>query len=96
MTEDNKDEMIKFCREQYADNPHELRFVNEFEQRYKSNQAINWYTREGFLYKIVNKALRTQNIELLYRIRTFIRHLHMHLLECYQKQENNATARILY
>ncbi|CAF3295166.1 unnamed protein product [Rotaria socialis] len=96
MTEDNKDEMIKFCREQYADNPHELRFVNEFEQSYESNQAINWYTREGFLYKIVNKALRTQNIELLYRIRTFIRHLHMHLLECYQKQENNATARTLY
>jgi tetratricopeptide (TPR) repeat protein len=96
MKDDSKDEMTSFCQEQYADNTSALQFISEFEKNYEPNQAINWYTRESFLYKILNKALRTQNIEVLYKIRTFIRNLHFHLLECYQEQNNNSITRILY
>ncbi|CAF1365570.1 unnamed protein product [Rotaria sordida] len=96
MKDDSKSEMILFCRQQYADNYYALQFINDFEQNYESHQAINWYTRESFLYKILNKALRTQDIEVLYKIRIFIRNLHFHLLECFHEQKNNSTTRLLY
>jgi tetratricopeptide (TPR) repeat protein len=96
MKDDSKDEMTSFCREEYAGNTSALQFINDFEKNYQPNQAINWYTRESFLYKILNKALRTQNISVLYKIRTFIRNLHFHLLECYQEQKNNSITSVVY
>ncbi|CAF1349436.1 unnamed protein product [Adineta steineri] len=35
-------------------------------------KAIEWYTDECFLYKLLNKALRTEDIELLFTFRFFI------------------------
>ncbi len=97
MKNDSLTEMITFCREQYRDNIHELRFIDEFKRDYKSDHAIPWYTREGFIYKMLNKALRTQNVEVLYQLRTFIRHLHMHLIDCYEQQrQSQVLTHLLY
>lgn len=96
MKNEDVTEMIAFCRAQYQGNAFQLRLIDEFERDYKPNQAIQWYTREGFLYKMVNKALRTQDIEVLYQLRTFIRHLHLHLTERYEQQQNQATSHALY
>ena len=39
----------------------ELKKIDEFEKNYHPNDAINWYTRDSFLYRIINQSLRTQN-----------------------------------
>jgi hypothetical protein len=44
----------------------------EFERSYSREKAIEWYTDDCFLYKLLNKALRTEDIELLYTFRFFI------------------------
>ncbi len=44
MKNDSLTEMITFCREQYRDNIHKLRSIDEFERDYKSDRAIHWYT----------------------------------------------------
>jgi hypothetical protein len=36
------------------------------------DQAIQWYTAEYFLYKLLNKAIRTEGIELLYAFRFYL------------------------
>ncbi|CAF0817489.1 unnamed protein product [Adineta steineri] len=70
--QDTKNEFILFCENEYKDNINELRIIDEFKENYSSKKAIWWYTRESFLYKILNKALRIQNIDLLFLFRFFI------------------------
>jgi tetratricopeptide (TPR) repeat protein len=71
----DKNELISLCETEYKDNSFELHILHEFKQTYSPEQAIWWYTRESFLYKILNKALRTQNIDLLFLFRFFIHDL---------------------
>ncbi|CAF4586003.1 unnamed protein product [Rotaria sp. Silwood2] len=68
----SKQEMLEMCRHYYRHNKRELQKINEFQSTYKSDKAIQWYTDECFLYKLLNKALRTEDIELLYIFRFFI------------------------
>ncbi|CAF3577351.1 unnamed protein product [Rotaria sp. Silwood1] len=83
-----KQQMIEFCQHYYRGNEKELKFIHEFEYDYKSNMAIEWYTKETFLYKIVNKALRTEDIEQLRIFRFFIADLSFNLAIEYEKLKN--------
>ncbi|CAF2612950.1 unnamed protein product [Rotaria sp. Silwood2] len=80
-----KQQMIEFCQNYYRGNEKELKFIREFEHDYKSTMAINWYTKQTFLYKIVNKALRTEDIEQLRIFRFFIADLSFNLAIEYEK-----------
>ena len=86
-TESSQDEMIAFCRQKYADSPTDLNNVEEFEEYYESSVAIFWYTRDIFLYRLANKALREQDIETIYSLRYFIKHLYQRLQERYASQQ---------
>jgi len=68
----DKDKLISRCTELYKNNPSQLIIIREFDQTYTSEQALWWYTRETFLYRLLNKALRIQNIDLLFFFRFFI------------------------
>ncbi|CAF0876980.1 unnamed protein product [Adineta ricciae] len=76
-----KEELVSVCKEEYRENSHELSNVEDFEKNYVHQQAIWWYTRPLFLYRLLNKALRVQNIDLIYQFRFFIRDLHQQLSE---------------
>lgn len=68
---DRKD-FLAFCQANYADNRYELEIVEEFETNYSSHRAIWWYTRESLVYRVLNKALRTNDIDVLFLMRFFI------------------------
>ena len=72
-------ELCQFLRDQYHEDNANLTVIEEFERDYLSNQAIWWYTRECFLYRILNKALRVQDTEVLYKFRFFIKDLHFQI-----------------
>jgi hypothetical protein len=73
--ESAKKEMLDASRRYYRDNPHELERIDQFERSYKSEEAIQWYTKNSFVYRLINKALRTEDIEQLYLFRYFIQDL---------------------
>ncbi|CAF1289559.1 unnamed protein product [Rotaria magnacalcarata] len=75
----DKIELLSILREQYSGNAMTLAFLNEFEEHYSSDRAVWWYTRESPLYRILNKALRVQNTELLFLLRFFIHDLQQQL-----------------
>lgn len=77
-----KRQMLDFCRHYYHGNRAELQFIDEFERDYTSDhpQAIAWYTKQTFLYRLVNKALRTEDIEQLHNFRFFIADLSANLV----------------
>jgi len=82
-----KDELMEFCRIQYARNRYGLRIINEFERDYKHPSPIWWYTRDCFTYSMLNKALRTQDTEIIIKMGFFIRDLHEQIEELYSEMD---------
>jgi tetratricopeptide (TPR) repeat protein len=72
-TSPDENELISLCKEEYKGNDNELNIIKEFESEYSSDRALWWYTRETFVYRLLNKAFRIQNIDLLFIFRFFIR-----------------------
>ncbi|CAF0810078.1 unnamed protein product [Adineta ricciae] len=68
----SKQEMLNICRAYYRGNKREMKNIDEFEQTYTANQAIHWYTRNSFIFKLINKALRTEDVEALYNYRFYV------------------------
>ncbi|UJR34504.1 hypothetical protein I4U23_021912 [Adineta vaga] len=84
-TESAKTDMLTESRAQYHGQAVQLDIIQEFENDYSKNLSNNtiwwWYTRECFLYRLLNKALRTENIDIIFKYRFFIKDLHEKLCE---------------
>jgi len=70
-----KQQMLTECRAYYRNDAAQLIRINEFERTYKPSDAILWYTKPGFLFYLVNKALRSGDTLALYTFRYFIKDL---------------------
>lgn len=86
LSEDNPNDLIEFSRMEYSNNESILKTIDELEKDYRNHTPIWWYTKEGFLYKILNKALREQNAIGLYHFRMFINDLNKQLLQLFDSQ----------
>jgi tetratricopeptide (TPR) repeat protein len=76
----SKQDMIQRCRDYYRRNKHTLKGIDQFEQTYQSSSAIWWYTKpDSFISRLLIKALRIKDIDLLYLFRFFIIDLHKQL-----------------
>ena len=89
LPDDNKakEEMLTTCRQYYRDNHQVLKVIEEFDQTYHIDECIRWYTRDTFVYKLINKALRTEDIEQLYIFRYYISDLSKQLAQKYEKMK---------
>lgn len=65
-------QMLEECRSYYQHNPSQMAKIDEFERTYRREDAIKWYTQDNFVHRIVNKALRTEDVEALHLFRYFI------------------------
>jgi tetratricopeptide (TPR) repeat protein len=75
----DKQDLIALCKHACKGNRHQLTIVDAFEKKYSSDKALWWYTQESFLYNILNKALRTQDIDVMYLFHFMIRDIHQQL-----------------
>ncbi|CAF1319268.1 unnamed protein product [Didymodactylos carnosus] len=69
VTQESKTELIDKLKEYYISNYRQLIRIKEFELTYGSKNAIHWYTTVSFISDIINKALRTSDIDALYSFR---------------------------
>ena len=88
----DKIEFINLCSNQYHGNNHELSIIQEFEQKYISNQALWWYTRESFLSRLLNKALSIKNLDLLFLFTFLIRDMQTII----QKNKSNSCIQVYH
>ena len=86
-----KEEMLINCRQYYQGYHRMLLDINKFERDYRPNKSIEWYTKNTFVYKLINQALRTQDIEQLYIFRYYIANLSNQLVDEFKKIEENQT-----
>ncbi|CAF4518106.1 unnamed protein product [Rotaria sp. Silwood2] len=70
-----KQETLDASRHYYRKNIQELKRIDDFEQVFRSEEAIKWYTKNSFVYRLINKALRTEDVEQMYTLRYFIQDL---------------------
>lgn len=92
VNEQKKEEFLNKCQQYYRGNPTEMANIQRFRTEYRRSSAIRWYTRDTFLYRLVNKAFRTRDTDYLYPLRFFINDLHAELLS---KKENLTDRNIL-
>ena len=71
-----KEELVQLWRKDYSGNEAMLRIINEFDKTYNADSAISWYTRECFAYAMLNRALRTMNIEIIIKMGFFLSDVH--------------------
>jgi tetratricopeptide (TPR) repeat protein len=79
-------ELVAIYQKEYHGNRTELDILDEYCRSYSPDKALWWYTRESFLYKTLNAALRTQNIHMIFLLRGFIADLNQQLKR-YQKKK---------
>ena len=91
-----KTEMLDYCRQTCADDPTAIVLLDEFEGSFVPELSIYWYTRESFLFKMLNKALWTTQSDVLYKLRYFLRHLHYQILSQAKLQRNQLSSMIVY
>ncbi|CAF3681003.1 unnamed protein product [Rotaria sp. Silwood1] len=77
---ESKRTMVAKCRVYYHDNKKQLESISLFERTYQSSEAIYWYTRDTFVHRIINKALRTEDIDALFTFQFFITDLSLSLM----------------
>ncbi len=77
--------LVSFCNNQDFN----ANQIDEFRRKYDPNSAIRWYTWGGFLYKMLNWALRTLEVDTIMNIGFFIRHLHRHIERLHREQSTN-------
>ncbi|CAF3363654.1 unnamed protein product, partial [Rotaria socialis] len=74
--------LVKFCREQKI----REKDIDVFKRNYYEKSAVWWYTKEFFLYGMLNRALRMLDMEVMTKFGFFIRRLHIELKQLHQKQ----------
>ncbi|CAF5172052.1 unnamed protein product, partial [Rotaria sp. Silwood1] len=82
-TDDAKTELIETWHKNYTGNSSELNIIKEFKKKYQREKAVWWYTRESSLYRILNKALREQSIDMIFSFRFFLTELSKQVSELY-------------
>jgi hypothetical protein len=79
-------EFTNYCRELFADNAHEMKKIKKFDQNYRHKTPIWWYTCQCFLFPMLNRALRTTDVDIIIKMVFFIRDLHRHIEQLHKEQ----------
>ena len=79
-------DLVKYCQQTYAGNPAQLALIEEFHRTYQQQRAIWWYTREGFTYQMLNRALRLLEADVIVNMGFFIHDLHRQIQQLHKKQ----------
>ncbi|CAF2883632.1 unnamed protein product [Rotaria sp. Silwood2] len=88
--------LVDFCRNRFQDNQHELKIIEEFQKDYRKYSPIWWYTRECFTYKMLNRGLRTFNINIISVMGFFMKDIHQQIKEIHSKRSNRMGPFIVY
>ena len=63
--------MLDQCRFEYRNNQTELMKIDYFDMYCSNENILNWYTKDAFLYRLLNKAFRTRKYKFYLSISIF-------------------------
>ena len=71
--------LITSLKDYYKNQVSQLSVIEEFERTYRPSDALRWYTRDSFVYRLLNRALRRFNIELMFLFGFFVQGMYRQL-----------------
>jgi hypothetical protein len=92
----SKTKFVEFSRIRYSDNDYQLGLIDQFNETYNQELAIWWYTKESFLYSMLNRSLRIQDIEVLLKMGFFIHDLDRQITQLYKEQSKDQSPFTVY
>jgi tetratricopeptide (TPR) repeat protein len=84
--QEHVNQFIAYCRDTFDGNEYQLKYVDELERKYLDKTPIWWYTCECFLYPMLNRALRTTDVDIIIQMGFFIGDLHRHIEKLHKEQ----------
>lgn len=69
-------DLVKYWQCIYADNPTQMRVIEQFDREYCPEKAIWWYTGHGFIYEMLNRSLCLLEADILVTMGFFFNDLH--------------------
>ncbi|CAF4972402.1 unnamed protein product, partial [Rotaria magnacalcarata] len=88
-TELNKEDFVQFWRNEAKHNNITLEIIDEFDRDYCLQSTIWWYTRQSFIYEMLNWSLRKLDSRIMMKMGFFIRDLHYQIVELHKQQVKN-------
>ena len=84
-------ELAKYCYDQCRGhiNSAELNVIRDLPSTYEDHSPIWWYTRDCFIYYILNRALRSHDFVALIKMGVFMRDLHEQITELHSISDIN-------
>jgi hypothetical protein len=92
-------EYIDYCRAVFGENDRELKTIKKFQQKYRDETPIWWYTFECFLYPMLNRTLRLMDVDIIIKMSFFLGDLHRHIERLHKEQfsgQNSGTSFTVY
>jgi len=86
---DLKKDFIDFSRFHYKNNQTELTLIEQCQREFTKEKSIWWFTRNSFIRKMLNRALRTEEVDILFKMRWIIQTL-------YHQIKENSLSTIVY
>ena len=74
-------ELLGIFRQYNSDDQYGSHLIDEFERTYQPTQAVVWLIRNTLLGRAVNKALREQDIHMIFPLRFLLIDIHKQLIE---------------
>ncbi|CAM4752651.1 unnamed protein product [Rotaria magnacalcarata] len=90
--EQSKQELVNFLCSQNSSN---INSIHTFDRDYYNETPIWWYTKEPFIYSMLNTALRTQDNETIIKMGSIVRDVHRQIEQVYLKTDRQIK-RIVY
>ncbi|CAF3908727.1 unnamed protein product [Adineta steineri] len=87
-----KKELIDFCQNEYKDNEEQLISIEQFQDKYQKENVLEFYQKQFFLYKMLNKGFRIPDVDILFKLRLFIQNLHNFILS----SSNDVSIKTIY
>jgi tetratricopeptide (TPR) repeat protein len=81
--EDSVKDFTNYCHDSNYGN---LNIIDKFRQEYYCQTPIYWYTYPSFLCSMLNRALRTLEVDTIINLGFFIRDLNWHIRQLYTQQ----------
>ena len=79
-------DFILFWRNDFINDPIKNKVITEFEHDYCPSSSIKWYTRERFIFGMLNRALHMLEADIIINMGFLLRDLHKQLEELHRKQ----------
>lgn len=82
------EQFIRYCYDAFSCNSNVLQSIRNLEMNYLNETPTWWCCYEPFLYPLLNRALRTMDMEILIKMGFFIGDLHRYIEKLHSEQFN--------